>query len=117
MKLVALVAVFACHGLDDSVWIALLTSYAGPWSSATSIGGTVVDGVGVAVRPDGATVYAQGIDSHVYANRITYVLPFSGGWNSLGGTARFGTGAAALLPPMNQPRSARSDEAPSRWAT
>jgi hypothetical protein len=103
LKLVFLVAVFACHGVDDSVWIALLTSYAGPWGSAISIGGTVIDGVGVAVRPDGATVYAQGIDSHVYANRITYVLPFTRGWNSLGGTARFGTGAAALLPAMNQP--------------
>jgi hypothetical protein len=103
LKFVFLVAVFACHGQDDSVWIALLTSYAGPWSSAFSIGGAVVDGVAVAVRPDGATVYAQGLDSHVYANRINYVPPIVGGWNSIGGTARFGTGAAALLPAMNQP--------------
>jgi hypothetical protein len=61
----------------------------------------VVDGVGVAVRPDGATVYAQGLDSHVYANTIFYTIPFDLGWNSIGGTARFGTGAAALLPAPN----------------
>jgi hypothetical protein len=101
VKLVFLVAVFACHGQDDSVWIALLTTFAGPWGPAISTGGAVVDGVGVAVGPGGATVYAQGLDSRVYANSILYTLPFSLGWNSIGGSARFGTGAAALLSPAN----------------
>jgi hypothetical protein len=90
------VAVFACHGTDDAVWISEWSALSGNWTPAFSLGGVAVDGVGVAVRPESATVYVQGSDSRPWEKTVTYPNTQSG-WSTPGGVVRFGTGAAAML--------------------
>jgi hypothetical protein len=94
------VTVFACHGLDDSVWLSRSYSHGGGWEPSLSLGGIAVDGVGVASGPLTATIYIQGSDSHPWQR--TYGQTVSG-WSSPGGTIRHGTGAAALLSALDNP--------------
>jgi hypothetical protein len=96
------VAVFACHGADDAVWMSEWSAFAGDWGPAFSLGGTAVDGVGLAVRPESATVYVQGSDSQPWENTLNYPNSQSG-WSTPGGFVRFGTGAAAMLLAENTP--------------
>jgi hypothetical protein len=96
------VAVFACHGTDDAVWMSERFGATGDWGPAFSLGGVAVDGVGVAVRPESATVYVQGSDSRPWEKTLTYPNSQSG-WSTPGGFVRFGTGAAAMLLVENTP--------------
>jgi hypothetical protein len=97
-------AVFACHGTDGRVWLSEWNRFGQGWSDAFTIGGQAVNGVGVAVNPDSATVYAQGTDSGIWHNTVLNDPPHaSSGWSTLGGSATGGTGAAALLLAANTP--------------
>jgi hypothetical protein len=94
------VTVFACHGVDDAVWLSRNYSHGGGWESPVSLGGIAVDGVGVASGPLVATIFIQGSDSHPWQR--TYGQTVSG-WSSPGGFINHGTGAAALLSALDSP--------------
>jgi hypothetical protein len=94
------VTVFACHGVDDAVWLARSYSHGGGWEPSTSLGGIAVDGVGVASGPLVATIFVQGTDSHIWQRTYGQTVT---GWSSAGGFAQTGTGAAALLSSTDNP--------------
>jgi hypothetical protein len=79
---------FGCHGLDGSLWYS--TNTGGAWASAQSLGGSLVDGIGIAATSAGPVFFAQGLDSGVWHRSI------STGWSSDGGQIKFGLGACAL---------------------
>jgi hypothetical protein len=97
-------AVFACHGLDNRAYVSEWNRFGQGWSDAFTLGGELVDGVGVAVRPDSATVYVQGKSSGVWQNTVQYdPAHTSSGWSTLGGIVVGGAAAAALLRAENTP--------------
>jgi hypothetical protein len=80
------VATFACHGRDGALYYA--TNGGSGWSPATSLGGLVGNGVGIAAGFAGPTFFAEGIDGGLYERGLT------GGWVPDGGRLAFGTAAA-----------------------
>ncbi|HEV1997937.1 MAG TPA: hypothetical protein VGR61_07405, partial [Candidatus Dormibacteraeota bacterium] len=78
---------FACQGGDRAVWYA---TFSGGWSGASSLGGVVIDGPGVAVGPAGPRFFAEG------GNRAVFSRSLSVGWSQVGGTINFGVAAVAL---------------------
>jgi hypothetical protein len=79
---------FACHGTDDALWYA--TNTGGGWSAPQSLGGTLIDGVGLAATSTGPLFFVEGAGGAVYhRSRFT-------GWVSDGGQAQLGVGACAL---------------------
>jgi hypothetical protein len=81
-------AYFGCHGLDGGLWYA--TNTGSTWSSAQSLGGSLVDGVGIAATSAGPIFFAQGLDSGVWQRSI------STNWTSDGGQIKMGVAACAL---------------------
>jgi hypothetical protein len=76
---------FACHGLDGALWYAV--NGGGGWSGAASLGGSLVDGPGIA-GGSGVTFFAEGGDSSVWQRGV------SAGWTPAGDSVRHGVGAA-----------------------
>ncbi|HEV2029129.1 MAG TPA: carboxypeptidase regulatory-like domain-containing protein [Candidatus Dormibacteraeota bacterium] len=79
---------FACHGTDDALWYA--TNTGSGWSASQSLGGTLVDGVGLAATSIGPVFFVEGVGGAVYHRSI------STGWISDGGQVTLGVGACAL---------------------
>jgi hypothetical protein len=79
---------FGCHGTDDALWYA--TNTGSGWSAPQSLGGTLVDGVGVAATSSGPVFFVEGVDGAVYHRSI------SSTWTSDGGKVSLGVGASGL---------------------
>jgi len=88
------VTVFACQGIDHALWFS--HNFGSGWIDTQSLGGALVDGPGVAVGPDEATFFVEGIDQAGWHRTITHGGNVFG-WTSDGGILQFGAGAAALL--------------------
>ena len=86
-------ATFACDGTNHALWFATNTGTG--WSSPQSLGGILVDGLGLAAVPGGTTLFVEGSDSALWQNFI----PDGGnptGWAGDGGAVRQGAGAVGL---------------------
>jgi large repetitive protein len=81
------VTTFACQGGDHALWTA--TNDGSGWTGASSLGGQLTGGPGIAATSQQVEFYAEGTNGAVWEN-------VSGGWSSLGGTVTGGTGATAL---------------------
>ena len=81
-------AYFACHGTNNALWYA--TNSGSGWSSLQSLGGTLVDGVGLAATSTGPIFFVEGVGGGVYQRSINT------GWTFDGGQVQFGVGACAL---------------------
>jgi hypothetical protein len=79
---------FACHGTDNALWYA--TASGSGWSAAQSLGGVLIDGVGLAATSAGPIFFVEGTDHAVYQRTI------SSGWTSDGGGVNLGLAACAL---------------------
>jgi hypothetical protein len=79
---------FACHGGDGALWYAMNTGSG--WSSPQSLGGVLIDGVGLAATSSGPVFFVEGGDHAVWHRTI------SSGWVSDGGQAQLGVAASAL---------------------
>ena len=77
---------FACQGLDRSLWYK--TFNGSSWSGASSLGGLLIDGPGVAAGPTGPTFFGEGLDKTVWERSL------SSGWANDGGQVNYGVGAA-----------------------
>jgi hypothetical protein len=96
---------FACQGTDTAVWLA--TFQGGTWS-LFSLGGSVLDGPGIALGPNSITVVAEGrADHQVYQNTSITINPTSDapfdGWTSAAGNVTNGATATALIPATDSP--------------
>jgi hypothetical protein len=88
------ITVFACQGLDHQMWSA--TNRGMGWSPAMPLGGGFIDGPGVAVGPNEAAFYGEGLDHQSWHKLINHDGTV-GAWMPDGGVLQFGAGAAALL--------------------
>ena len=79
---------FACHGSDNALWYS--TNTGSGWSSPQSLGGVLIDGVGLAATSTGPIFFVEGTDQAVYQRTI------SAGWTSDGGEVNLGVGGCAL---------------------
>jgi Fibronectin type III domain len=79
---------FACHGMDGALYYA--TNTGGGWNPVQSLGGGLIDGVGIAAAASGPIFFAEGTDHALYQRGIT------GGWTRDGGQLQYGAAAAAL---------------------
>jgi hypothetical protein len=79
---------FGCHGTDDALWYA--TNTGSGWSAPQSLGGVLIDGVGVAATSGGPVFFVEGTDGGVYHRSI------SSGWVGDGGRVKLGLAACAL---------------------
>jgi hypothetical protein len=80
-------AYFACDGMDGALWYA--TNPGGGWGGATSAGGRLIDGPGIAALTSPA-FFVEGTDNSIWE------WSSSGGWNPEGGQAIYGTAATVL---------------------
>jgi hypothetical protein len=97
-----LTSAFACQGADHAVWAA--TSTGAGWD-LQRVGGTVIDGPGIAISPTSWTIVAEGGDHALWQDTSTTTTgSFSfGGWSSAGGVLTNGATATALLTTTNNP--------------
>ena len=79
---------FACHGSDNALWYS--TNTGSGWSPPQSLGGVLIDGVGLAATSTGPIFFVEGTDQAVYQRTI------SSGWTSDGGEINLGVGGCAL---------------------
>ncbi|HEV2029128.1 MAG TPA: hypothetical protein VGS16_11465 [Candidatus Dormibacteraeota bacterium] len=79
---------FGCHGTDAALWYS--TNTGGGWSAPQSLGGTLVDGVGVVATSTGPLFFVEGVGGGVYHRSI------STGWMSDGGQVKLGVGASSM---------------------
>ena len=86
---------FACDGLDGSLWYAINTGVG--WPAATSAGGAVTGGPGIAADTTDGTIYVEGTNGGVYDIVVT-PGGAAGGFVSDGGGVRGGAAAAGLVP-------------------
>ena len=86
---------FACDGMDGSLWYAVNTGVG--WPAATSAGGAVMGGPGIAADASDATIYVEGTNGGVYHIVVTPGGTASG-FVSDGGGVRGGAAAAGLVP-------------------
>jgi hypothetical protein len=82
------VSYFACQGMDGALWYS--TNTGGGWSVATSLGGSLTDGVAVAATEQGPMFFAEGNDGQLWHRSIT------GKWSPDGGQIQYGASAVAL---------------------
>ena len=86
---------FACDGSDGALWYAINTGVG--WPAATSAGGVVTGGPGIAAATNQAELYAEGSNGGVY-----HIVLTPGGtataYLSDGGGVQGGTAAAGLVP-------------------
>jgi hypothetical protein len=82
--------VFACQGLDHSMWEASSTGTSGAWTGAVSLGGALIGGPAIAASSAGTEFFAEGTDHAIWERTL------SSGWISLGGQAIGGVGAAGM---------------------
>lgn len=97
-----LTSAFACQGGDQAVWAATTT---GTGWDTQRVGGTVLDGPGLAISPTSWTVVAEGVNSALWQDTSTTTtgsFSFSG-WTSPGGILTNGAVATALLTRTNNP--------------
>ena len=97
-----LTSAFACQGTDHAVWAA--TSTGSSWDMQR-VGGTVIDGPGIALSPVSWTIVAEGGDHALWQDTSTSTtgsFSFSG-WTSPGGVLTNGAAATALLTETNNP--------------
>jgi len=80
-------AYFACHGMDSTLQYS--TRATGGWGPLQSLGGTLVDGPGIAATPTGPIFYVEGGDSALWHRSI------SGDWTKDGGSVQFGAAATS----------------------
>jgi hypothetical protein len=78
---------FACHGTDGTLWFA--RNDGSGWSAATSLGGILTDGPGVAATPTGPYFFVEGSGRDVFQRTIAT------DWISVGGVVSFGASAAS----------------------
>ena len=86
---------FACQGGDGALWYAVNTGVG--WPAATSAGGHLVGGAGIAATTTQALIYVEGTDSGVYQIAVTppgAATPFVRD----GGAVQNGAAAAGLVP-------------------
>ena len=79
---------FACHGTDGSLYYA--TNSGSGWSAAQSLGGGLVDGVGIAATATGPVFFVEGTDGAEYTRTL------GTGWTLIGGQVTHGLAACAL---------------------
>ena len=90
-----LTSAFACQGTDHAVWAA--TSTGSSWDMQR-VGGTVIDGPGIALSPVSWTIVAEGGDHALWQDTSTSTTgSFSfAGWSFSGGAMTNGATATAL---------------------
>jgi hypothetical protein len=81
------VTIFGCEGLNHALWEA---TYSDGWSPAAPLRGVLVGGAAVAGTSADFEFFCEGKAGAVYERTLTT------SWSSLGGTAVYGIGAAAL---------------------
>lgn len=86
---------FACDGRDGALWYAINTGVG--WPAATSAGGVVTGGPGIAATTNQAVLYAEGSDGGAYHIVLTPGGSATG-YLSDGGGVQGGTAAAGLIP-------------------
>jgi hypothetical protein len=82
------ITTFACQGTDHALWEA--TNPGTGWSAATSLGGVLIDGPGIAAGAGTTEFFAEG------SNHAVWERTAASGWTSLGGVVIGGAGAVAL---------------------
>jgi hypothetical protein len=88
-------AAFACQGPDQAVWQTVNPGTG--WAQATSLGGGILGGPGIALTPNSLTIVAEGVDQAVWQiSTPTGASAFSA-WSSVGGGVTDGATAAGLL--------------------
>jgi hypothetical protein len=97
-----LTSAFACQGGDRAVWAAITT---GAGWDMQRVGGTVIDGPGIAISPTSWTVVAEGVNQALWQDTSTSTTGgFSfGPWTSAGGMLTDGAAATALLTQASNP--------------
>jgi len=80
--------IFACQGSNHALYVA--ANGGAGWSSAVSLGGSLIGGPGVAAASRASELLAEGSNHAVYER-----TPLTG-WANLGGSVVGGVGAAAL---------------------
>ncbi|HEV1997936.1 MAG TPA: glycosyl hydrolase family 18 protein [Candidatus Dormibacteraeota bacterium] len=85
------VARFACQGSDGALWYA--NNDGSGWSTATSAGGRLVDGPGIAANGNTVTFYVEGRDQAVYRRTLQPGGNLDPGWGLIGGRIAHGVGA------------------------
>ncbi len=90
-----LFTIFACQGVDGALWVA--TNAGAGWSEASSWGGKMVGGPGIAAAPVLVTVVAEGTDRALWQTTETSDAPAPDGWVSAGSVIADGAAAAELL--------------------
>jgi lysozyme len=80
---------FACQGLDRSLWTKTFSSTSMSWTAASSLGGVLIDGPGVAAGPAGPTFFMEGSNRTVWERNPA-------GWANDGGQVNYGVGAAYI---------------------
>ena len=97
-----LTSAFACQGTDHAVWAA--TSTGSSWDMQR-VGGTVIDGPGIALSPVSWTIVAEGGDHALWQDTSTSTTgSFSfAGWSFSGGAMTNGATATALPTETNSP--------------
>ena len=89
------VVYFACDGNDGALWYAVNAGLG--WPAATSAGGAVTGGPGIAAATNQAAVYVEGTGGAVY-HIIVSTSGAAGPFVADGGAVQGGAGAAALVP-------------------
>lgn len=74
--------------MDRGLWYS--NNNGSGWGGAQQLGGILVDGLGIAAGPAGATMYVEGLDGSVWHRAI------STGWTNDGGIVRNGVGASYI---------------------
>lgn len=86
---------FACQGGDGALWYAVNTGVG--WPAATSAGGRIVGGAGIAATSTRALIYVEGTDAGIYQIAVTpagTATPFVRD----GGAVQGGAAAAGMAP-------------------
>ena len=79
---------FGCHGGDGQLWFASATGTT--FGPARPLGGNLVDGVGLAVTPNGTIAYCEGTDGQLWEATVG-----AGGFWPDGGALVYGAGGGA----------------------
>jgi hypothetical protein len=80
---------FGCEGTNHALWVA--SNSGTGWSGTTPLGGVLVGGAAIAGTSAQFEFFCEGKADALYERTLS-----STGWTSLGGTAVYGIGAAAL---------------------
>ena len=87
---------FACTGTDSALWYAVNTGVG--WPAASSAGGRVVSGAGIAATSTQASIFVEGSDSAVYQLEVMSSAGPATPFVDVGGAVQGGASAAGLIP-------------------